>query len=255
MPFFQAKLHINSYTDTQEQESIFQDSPDTIDQRPSIGSRSQAPCISLISFTVTPNAPAIASPGRSCRLGPGSNSCSTPRGSCGSSSAGAIFQATVRAPVDCRGNLAFAQDVLSSTRRRTKIDNSEDCITMASPHHDGGPPWKNCQVDVSSSGDHVIESDDCPNIGLGDDMRAASVSESFKTFLMWKPDGSTSRVPFAAATWGWGASAIRNPNASGNCAALWTMSNPSTTQGNGTLSSDRPVSSPLRRDVDFQPCR
>jgi len=255
--FFQPKLVQRKSHESEGQSKLlapysFEDSPHTGEKQP-VAQKQSVPsqCISLVSFSVTPSSPSISAQTGGCRLGIGY--CPTPRGQCGASSTGVVMSATVSAPANCTGKLAFAQNVLFTNRRRTMTDGTQECITANAAHSDGGIPWKRCEVDVNAPGNHTIESDDCPNAQLEANMTSTNINERFKTFLLWKPDGQTSRQALANATWGWGASATRQQTGQG-CAKDWSTSNPTITAGTGSISPDRPVSNPSIQTVNYQPC-
>ena len=73
-------------------------------------------------------------------------------------------------------------------------------------------------------------------------MTAASVNESFKMFLMWRPTGEPDWDPIANVTWGWSGSTTRQEGT--DCVSRWTEPHGSGTDGDGAISTDRPVASP-----------
>lgn len=202
-----------------------------------------------------------------CRFGPGS-SCPDGR-ECGSSTtSGARFDARISLPTGCAGQLAFMHNTTSVARRLVLADGSRACKIADSPHHDGGPPWKTCTVDVASAGDHQIRSDDCPSQLLDGNMtgdrarfrspRSAEVSDSFRLYLMWKPADSErwQMPPLAQADWSWGGTAVKAADATAEtpCAERYTVQNPSSSDGTGTTPAGRPVSTPRIRDVGYGSC-
>jgi uncharacterized protein DUF4157 len=117
-------------------------------------------CPSLVSFTATGKDPYLSDKCKDdCRFELGC--CTTERGSCGSTDkSGMVFKAVVKAEKNCEGELAFMQNLLSTTRKVKKSDGTEECLKAEKPHKDGGIPWKGCTVSVKGSGKFTITSDD-----------------------------------------------------------------------------------------------
>lgn len=180
-----------------------------------------------------------------CRLELGC--CTTERGSCGSTSgSGSVIKAAVDIPDKCEGVLGFKQNVLSTDRKRTLKDKSEECVTVSSVHADGGTPWKGCKLEITKPGRYTIETDDCPNIILDDAMVKASAKDSFKMFLLWKKKGESSWMPIANVNWAWNASTNRKKG--DDCASSWATPSGKSTGGKGGVSGDMPVSKPDIKD-------
>ena len=222
--------------------------------------RGDSLCPQFISMTARVREATVSTPRGRCRMGLGY--CPTPRGTCGSSeSSGATITATVETAEGCTGELAFMQNLLTSDRRRTLSDRSQECMSFMTPHRDGSIPWKGCLLSANSAGRHTFSTDDCPGIRLREEltdrpgvhMTAASVAESFKTFLLWKPTGESSRVAIANVTWAWSGSTTRQEGT--DCASRWTEPRGTPTDGDGIASRDRPVASPtVREDDEWREC-
>jgi hypothetical protein len=216
----------------------------------------EEPCPRLVSLTARVKDPTVSDSCKGeCRLGLGC--CTTPRGKCGSTKdSGSVITATVETAKGCAGELAFAQNVTATSRRRTLTGGKEECLTATSAHADGGRPYKGCTVSATSAGKHSITTDDCPNTRLEDTMTAASVTESFKTYLLWKATDAKARTPIANVTWGWTGSTKRNTGKERKgCTKDWTAASGSHTDGDGAASSDRPATEPDIKSVKWGPCK
>lgn len=228
------------------------------DKAPEIPSVPGAPtpitCPTFISMSAQVTSPTV-NMNRGCRIGLGY--CPTPRGQCGSSgTSGAIITATVQAPSGCTGELAFMQNVLATDRQRTVGSGTQECVRATTPHLDGVIPWKGCILSVTGSGRYTITTDDCPSINLREQnprMTAASVNESFKTFLLWKQTGASERTAIANVTWAWRGATSRQEGRT--CTSRWTTptgSRPANRTGHA--SRDRPVTRPHIRDLGWGSC-
>ena len=210
-------------------------------------------CPRLISFTASGKDPYLSDKCKDeCRFGLGC--CPTERGKCGSSdTSGMIFKAVVRAEKNCKGELAFMQNLLSTNRKVTKSDSTEECIRADKPHRDGAIPWKGCKVPVNGPGEFTIISDDCPHRKLTDHPAGVSITDSFKTFLLWKPEGAGERHPIASVTWGWSGAITRAKGK--ECASQYKIVSPSHTDGKGKASEEKPVTTPEVKDIKPGPCK
>jgi hypothetical protein len=211
-------------------------------------------CPRLISFTATGKDPTLSDKcrGGKCRFGLGC--CETKRGECGSSdTSGMVFKAVVKAGKNCKGELAFMQNLLSSNRKVTMTDGTQECLKIDKPHRDGGIPWKGCKVPVDAPGEFTIISDDCPNRALTDNPAEVSITDSFKNFLLWKGKGEENRHPIANLTWGWSGKITK---AKGNeCGSQYKIVSASHTDGEGKASKDKPVTTPEVKDVKPGSCK
>lgn len=213
---------------------------------------SPSSCPTFVSLTIRSQTPSVNVCRTRCRMGIGC--CTTPRGQCGSTGTGAVMRGKIRVFQGCTGELALMQNLLTTDRRRTLNNGTRECMNSDQTLRDGGIPWKGCTLNVNSPGEHTITSEDCPNIRLRDNMVATSANDSFKTFLLWKPNGTRGRRPIANATWGWSASARRQQNIDGDCTDQWTITNPSKTDGNGSTSTEQPVTNPTAQDLSWELC-
>ncbi len=208
-------------------------------------------CPKFVSLSAAVAAPKVSDGCDGCRLELGC--CPTPRGECGSTKdSGAAFKGTVDVPEGCTGELGFMQNLLSADRKRTLTDKTEECVTATSAHADGGVPWKGCKIAITKAGTHTVESDDCPNIKLKDNMTAASVADSFKTFLIWKGTGDKSWRVIGKVEWSWSASTTRQKGT--DCKSNWSAPGGAPANVAGAASSEKPVTSPKAQDLDWGPC-
>ena len=232
-----------------------QDSKAHLHDRPSHADIQRAPdeCPTLVSFTASGRDPYVSDKCKDdCRFELGC--CTTERGSCGKSdTSGMVFKAVVKAEKNCEGELGFMQNLLSTNRKVKKSDGEDECIKAEKPHKDGGIPWKGCTVSVKGPGQFTITSDDCPNRKLNDNPASVSITESFKTFLLWKPEGTKTRKPIANVAWGWSGEISKAKGK--DCADQFKVVSASHTDGKGTASTDSPVTSPEVKDLKAGPCK
>jgi Domain of unknown function (DUF4157) len=216
-------------------------------------SASATSCPKFISMTARVPDPNVAPCKRElCRLGLGC--CETPRGVCANGKgAGSIVTAKVEAGKGCTGELAFMQNAITIDRRRTLNNGTQECLGTASPLVDGGVPFKGCSLSVTAPGTYTIIIDDCASIPLKDSMTAASVADSFKTFLLWKPTDDTLYHSIANVTWGW-RGAVQAKGDTG-CETRWTLTAKSHSNGDGKASNEEPARGPKIQDKDWGPCK
>jgi hypothetical protein len=108
-------------------------------------------CPEFVSLTAKGKDPELKTFKGRCRFRLGT--CTTRRGTCGNTAdSGMAFEGKVKTAAGCTGKLAFMQNVLSTDRKVTLADGTQECISVSSAHHDGGPPWKNCSVPVTTAG-------------------------------------------------------------------------------------------------------
>jgi hypothetical protein len=230
-------------------ESILQRKPDEGKDLPAKppAPKPAASCPTFISLTATINTPKVSDSckGQKCRLELGC--CTTPRDTCGSTKdSGAAFKGTIDVPAGCTGELGFMQNIVSSNRKRTLTDKSNECVASTSPLADGGVPWKGCKISVATAGSHTVESDDCPFLLLLDNMTAASVKDSFKTFLIWKT-GDKGWKTIGLVSWSWNASTTQKKGT--DCASKWTAPGGSASTETGAASTEVPVTKPSAQAV------
>ncbi|HEY3038870.1 MAG TPA: DUF4157 domain-containing protein [Pyrinomonadaceae bacterium] len=212
-----------------------------------------ATCPTFVSLTATINTPKISDSckGQKCRMELGC--CTTPRGTCASTKdSGAAFKGTIDVPAGCTGELAFAQNLVSTDRKRTQ-NKTNECVALTSPSADGGVPWKGCEISVTTAGSHTVESDDCPFMLL-DNLTAASAKDSFKTFLMWKASGGKMWKTIGMVSWTWSASTTQKKGT--DCASEWTAPSGSPSTATGAMSTELPVTEPSAQDLinNWKPC-
>jgi hypothetical protein len=126
-------------------------------------------------------------------------------------------------------------------------------LKIDKPHRDGGIPWKGCEVSVDAPGKFTIISDDCPHRMLTDNPAEISITDSFKTFLLWKAEGEKDRRPLANLTWGWSGKITKAKGK--ECSSQYKIVSASHTDGEGKASNDKPVTTPEVKDVKPSPCK
>lgn len=210
-------------------------------------------CPTLVSFTARGRDPSLSDKCKGdCRFELGC--CTTKRGECGSSgTSGMVLKAVVRANEKCKGELAFMQNLLSTKRKTTLSDGTVECKETDKPHKDGAIPWKGCKVSVSGPGEFTITSDDCPNRELTDNPSSVSITDSFKTFLLWKPDQAKDRRPIANVAWGWSGAITKAKGET--CDSKYKILSAAHTDGDGKTSDEAPVITPEVKDLKAGKCK
>lgn len=243
----------------------FQDAPETFEKKETDPLESdvapnkakKAKCPEFVSMTAKGKDPELKVVRNKCRFRLGT--CTTPRGTCGNTNdSGMAFEAKVNTAAGCSGELAFMQNVLSTERKVEHANGTIECMSAKSAHHDGGPPWKGCKIQVSSAGTGTLESDDCPGRSLQDNPKSVSITDKFKLYLMWKASGSKQGwKPIANLTWSWSGSITRKAGAKNtdDCTKKYKVVTKSHKDGTGKASTKRPVSTPKIKDLEPSPCK
>jgi Domain of unknown function (DUF4157) len=145
---------------------------------------------------------------------------------------GATFTSKVDIPAGCTGTLQYVQ--LVDMCRGFHLTNGEDWRKKT------GADWIDThdpidQQQVSSAGMVEFTSNDSPGQGLSPQFVSVHVSDSFKLWLLWKPDqpADANRVPIAMATWSWSADAKAAQPDSDDCAKTFTVTAHHATPGIG----------------------
>jgi hypothetical protein len=89
-----------------------------------------------------------------------------------------------------------------------------------------------------------------------DHPRDVTISDKFKLYLMWKASGKSRWQPIANLTWAWSGSVERKAGAkdTDECTKRHKITSKSHSDGTGSASTDKPVSSPRIKDVKPGPC-
>ena len=153
---------------------------------------------------------------------------------------GATFTAKVDVPAGCTGTLQYVQ--LVDECRTLHLKSGKDIRRKTDGYWiDKQDPID--QQQVSSSGAVEFKSDDSPGqpvAGIADRVQAI---DSFKTWLMWKPDqpADAGRVPLAMATWSWSGEAKAKGADQDDCDKGWAVTQQKTSGGTGTATKDSPA--------------
>ena len=145
---------------------------------------------------------------------------------------GTTFTSKVEAPAGCTGTLQYVQ--LVDFCRSFHLTSGEDIRRKT------GGYWidKHDPVDqqkVSSAGSQKFKSNDSPHQPVGKSIERVKVKDSYKMWLMWKPDqpGNANRVSLAMVTWNWSAEAKVKKPGEIDCSKRWTVTLQKTTGGIG----------------------
>jgi len=150
---------------------------------------------------------------------------------------GATFTSKVDVPAGCTGTLQYVQ--LVDMCHGFHLTNGEDWRRKT------GGFWIDTQdpIDqqpVASAGAVEFKSNDSPGQGVSPQFASVQVGDSFKLWLLWKPDqpANASRVPIAMATWSWSAAAMAAQPDADDCAKQFTVTAHKTTPGIGKSAKD-----------------
>jgi Domain of unknown function (DUF4157) len=153
---------------------------------------------------------------------------------------GATFTSTVDVPAGCTGTLQYVQ--LTNMCRSLHLTDGKDIRRKT------GGDWIDTQdpIDqqqVSSSGSVEFKSNDSPYQPVAAFVDRVEAIDSFKTWLMWKPDqpADSNRVPLAIATWNWSAKAKVTEPDKEVCAKRWAVTQQKTTPGTGKATKESPA--------------
>jgi hypothetical protein len=152
---------------------------------------------------------------------------------------GATFTSKVDVPAGCTGTLQYVQ--LIDMCRGLHLTSGKDIRRKT------GGDWIDTQdpIDqqqVSSSGSVEFKSNDSPGQPVVESVERVQAIDSFKTWLMWKPDqpADADRVPLAMVKWNWSAEAkVKKPDER-DCAKRWAVTKQKTAGGTGKATKDSP---------------
>lgn len=153
---------------------------------------------------------------------------------------GVTFTSKVDVPAGCTGTLQYVQ--LVNMCRSFHLDSGKDIRRKT------GDDWidKQDPVDqqqVSSSGPVEFSTNDSPGQPVVSSVEHVQVKDSFKMWLMWKPDqpASANRVPLAMVTWNWSAKAKVKKTDEEDCAKRWAVTAKKSTGGTGKVTKASPA--------------
>ncbi len=81
----------------------------------------------------------------------------------------------------------------------------------------------------------MLSAPDSPYSQLSDDDHLITRTDSFKTYLMYKPTGDSIWVSLSVISWGWTGTATKDAD------GKWTGSGSTTGDGNGIATTELPV--------------
>jgi len=165
---------------------------------------------------------------------------------------GAKFLGAVVVPTGCTGTLQYVQ--LIDSCRSFHLTSGEDFRKKTDGYWiDTKDPI--FEQKVPKGGDTVFVEDDTPGQGLSNDFESVQVKDSFKIWLMWKPDqpDKADRVPLAMATWSWSAEAKAKAAKPDGCAKHWTVTRIKTAGGTGKSTKDSPAATKTISGKDPRP--
>ncbi len=152
---------------------------------------------------------------------------------------GATFTSKVDVPPGCTGTLQYVQLVNMCRSLTQGIDLRRST---------GGADWIDLQdpIDeqkVSKAGSVEFSSNDSPGQPVTSKAERVQAKDSFKTWLMWKPDqpADAHRVPLAVTTWSWSAIAEAKKPDETDCTKRWTVTQQKTAGGSGKATKDSPT--------------
>jgi hypothetical protein len=162
---------------------------------------------------------------------------------------GTTFTSEVDVPAGCTGTLQYVQ--LTDMCRNFHLTSGKDI------HRKTGGDWIDTQdpIDqqkVSSAGSVEFKGNDSPGQPVAGIIERVQVKDSFKIWLMWKPDqpADANRVPLAMATWNWSAEAeVKTPDEV-DCAKRWAVTQQKATGGTGKATKDSPAATKTVTSTD-----
>jgi hypothetical protein len=153
---------------------------------------------------------------------------------------GATVTSKVDVPAGCTGTLQYVQLVDTcisfhlTSGKNMRLKTGGFWIDTRDPVD---------QKQVSEKGSVIFETNDSPHIPIRGPVKSAHRHDSFKIWLMWKPDqpADAARVPLAMASWSWSAEAALNKADEEDCGKRWKVTKSSKAGGNGKATSDLPT--------------
>ena len=153
---------------------------------------------------------------------------------------GATFTSKVEVPTGCPGTLQYVQ--------LTNMCRSFHLFTGKNLRRNTGGDWIDTKdpVDeqhVTSSGPVEFSTNDSPHQPVAPSVERVKAVDSFKMWLMWKPDQPPDaiRVPLAMATWRWSGEAKVKNDSEEDCAKRWVVTSQNSKGGKGKVTKDSPA--------------
>jgi hypothetical protein len=153
---------------------------------------------------------------------------------------GVTFTSNVDVPAGCTGTLQYLQ--LIDMCRSMHLNTGKDLMRKTGGYWiDTKDPYD--QLHVSSKGSVEFKSDDSPGQPVAAISESVTVQDSFKMWLMWKPDqpADANRVPLAMARWNWsGEAKVTKPDQL-DCVKRWAVTKQKKVGGTGNATKDLPA--------------
>jgi uncharacterized protein DUF4157 len=153
---------------------------------------------------------------------------------------GATFTSKVEVPAACTGTLQYVQ--LINMCRSFHTFSGKDL------RRNTGGDWIDTKdpVDeqhVPSSGTVEFSTNDSPHQPVAPSVERVKAVDSFKMWLMWKPDQppNANRVPLAKATWNWSGEAKVKNDSETECTKRWVIISENKNGGKGKVTKDSPA--------------
>jgi Domain of unknown function (DUF4157) len=162
---------------------------------------------------------------------------------------GAMFTSKVDVPEGCTGTLQYVQ--LVNMCHGVHITDGNDLRRKT------GGYWIDTQdpivqQHVSSAGSVEFNGSDQPGQPIPGSVDSGQAKDSFKLWLMWKPDqpANANRVPLAMATWNWSAEAKVKKQDEQDCAKRWAVTKKKVTGGTGKAKKASPAATKTTTSTD-----
>lgn len=153
---------------------------------------------------------------------------------------GATFTSKVEVPTGCPGTLQYVQ--------LTNMCRSFHLFTGKNLRRNTGGDWIDTKdpVDeqhVTSSGPVEFSTNDSPHQPVVPSIERVKAVDTFKMWLMWKPDQppDANRVPLAIVTWKWSGEAKVKNDSEEDCAKRWVVTSQNSKGGKGKVTKDSPA--------------
>jgi hypothetical protein len=145
-------------------------------------------------------------------------------------------ESVIDVPSGCEGTLEYVQIV--DTCRQLRIGSKDFRRKSSGYILDKRDPWRS--VEITSPGNFTFYAKDSPAQPVVDKLSFVAADDKFKTWLLWRPSGESTRIPLAKTEWSWKAKATKT-GSSGGCADDWTISAPEANGGTGAETTEMPT--------------
>ena len=153
---------------------------------------------------------------------------------------GATFTSKVEVPAGCTGTLQYVQLI--------NMCRSFDLFAGKGLRRNTGGDWIDTkdpvdQQHVTAAGPVEFSTNDSPHQPVAASVERVKAVDSFKMWLMWKPDqpANADRVPLAMATWNWSGEAKVKNTSEEDCAKRWVVTSQKKKGGKGKVTKNSPA--------------